>query len=282
MKKRKNSKIIYIKENVFIIKDYITINICNKDYNLKYRTRCYKRFDTNKHSVSKVRKHGYQTMMHKGEYYALSRVYNISPEKRCEIINKILSLNIDDQKMVDHINCLWELNCNKSQSNRLVEFDTQILSSLSDYFIAGNEEDDILDEFRWERIRKYECPFEIKPNSDKKKVRYRITNKTFKTECKKQFSNWKKSISRKYHTVVAKFIDLNSEYQSKWCYVNQDNDFEFLDNTYKISDKLKEYKIKSDDSISMFKILAASQNDNFYFFDEKFCHIDNKFIEKIG
>lgn len=281
MKKRKNSRVFFKNEQILAIRDYINIDVCDKTLNLKYRTRFYKKFDTTKHSVTKVKNHGYQTMCHKGEYYALSRVIDVQPEKRKEVINKILSIKVDGNKIIDHVNHLWELNCKKSQDKNLAEFDTKFLSALSDYFIAGHEKDDILDEFRWEKIRKYESPVEMKSYSNKKFIKHKITNKTFEQRFRRQYKNWNKSISRKYYTVVGKFIDLNSEYKSNWCYVNQDNIFQFLNNTYKISNDVKQYKIKANEDISMFKILSIHQNNSIHFFDENFDHIKSNFIKKI-
>ena len=206
---------------VLVIKNYFEITIFDKKYKVKYRTMIYKKIDTEKHSLTKVKNHGYSIRNYKGENYALSVVKNLSIEDRTKIANKIFSIKINDGTLYDEITQLWEKNVIKSQSKRLKEFDTNILEMLSELFLLGNETDDILDEKRWEKIKKYEvCSLNKKVSMTSMKNRGKVTQKTLMAKHKKKVKRWNNSINKKYYSVVGKYVDIERFYDYEWCYVN--------------------------------------------------------------
>jgi len=268
---------------VLVIKNYFEITIFDKKYKVKYRTMIYKKIDTEKHSLTKVKNHGYSIRNYKGENYALSVVKNLSIEDRTKIANKIFNIKINDGTLYDEITQLWEKNVIKSQSKRLKEFDTNILEMLSELFLLGNETDDILDEKRWEKIKKYEvCSLNKKVSMTSMKNRGKVTQKTLMAKHKKKVKRWNKSINKKYYSVVGKYVDIERFYDYEWCYVNQENKFKHSDGEFSISKKVKNYKIdKQDEKSPMFKILVIVQDGNINYFDELYNRVENNFIEKV-
>jgi hypothetical protein len=68
-------------------------------------------------------------------------------------------------------------------------------------------------------------------------------------------------------------IDTNKPYLSKWCYVNEDNEFKFDLFTFVIDKDCEVYQDKKMDSI-----LCFEQSGEYFFFDQNVDKIDSKYI----
>lgn len=76
---------------------------------------------------------------------------------------------------------------------------------------------------------------------------------------------------------------------TKWCNVDINNEFTFMENKYRIDSKVEEYKVyKKAGEIKdytneayMVDILAIDQDGVLYFYDQECKEIDSKLIHKI-
>lgn len=101
------------------------------------------------------------------------------------------------------------------------------------------------------------------------------------------FNVWGKSTKR----ISARkgLIDKENPYISEWCVVDTENVFEFEGNKYKISEDVKQYKVRAkkpkyDDyklDYQMDQILVYEQDDNLFFFDQNINQIENNKVIKV-
>ncbi|GIN66355.1 hypothetical protein J41TS2_17760 [Bacillus sonorensis] len=80
---------------------------------------------------------------------------------------------------------------------------------------------------------------------------------------------------------------LNNSKATKWCYVNTDNEFKFMDQIFIISNKVEEYKVHNKagtiedytNEAYMEEILVTIDNDDrLKFFNQNYDLIERKFI----
>lgn len=81
---------------------------------------------------------------------------------------------------------------------------------------------------------------------------------------------------------------INLAQATQWCYVNTDNEFNFMDKTFVISDKVEDYKVHNKAGIVedytneayMEEILVVIDNDNkLLFFNQNYDSVENKFVK---
>jgi hypothetical protein len=75
---------------------------------------------------------------------------------------------------------------------------------------------------------------------------------------------------------------------TQWCYVNTDNEFNFMNRTFIISEKVKEYEVHNKagevedytNEAFMEEILVVVDNeDRLLFFNQNYDSVDNKFVK---
>lgn len=78
-------------------------------------------------------------------------------------------------------------------------------------------------------------------------------------------------------------IDYSKPYTSKWCVVDTDNEFVFMDKRYQIDGNVEQYSVGEDNQCQMDKILCyyIPHEDKFLFFDQDIYQIDNSDILQV-
>ena len=208
--------------------------------------------------------------------YYLVKQKLASFESRVQVMYKILADQVGDDlvPLNDEVEKLWDKQVNKTLESKLKTEDTMILEALGSMLIAGFENDSILNEKRWEKIKKYEVPFyNLGINNLTKNKNYdeaKVSNYL------KKSNRHKKSLFRKHFNHIKKYIKVEDEYNTEWCYVNQDNWFECNNREFNICHP--KYLVGTNEMADMMKILVIEQYGKNYYFDEKLDLILDKHI----
>lgn len=279
--------------------DYYNAKYGNKEYKLLYRIRQYVKIPNNKvdnYRRLNVRlKHYRQFVNGKVEvaYYRTYAVKLFSLDFKKKYIDKILKRHYED---ISHK--VENINYNKNKSDSLIDNESIFLDNLSNYYLGGFENENMLTPSMERKHRNKEVialsgcynidtesniseTFTINKKQNKWQIN-KMSKKRSKTIENNMNKKWRNSFTRKMNLIWSYIPDRNTEfyrtkirefnplkpYKSQWLVVYVDNTFTKDGITYKIDvSKEKQYKSNNKGYYDMDKILFISQDGKLKFYD---------------
>jgi len=266
----KENKIV--ENDTLTIRDYINIKIF--DISIKYEYRIRKYIIANKYDRMHYKRLGYTIKMCKGLNYILDDVETIKFKNKVEILNELLNTIVTDDgdTLENELDRILQLTIIKTQSDQKSNTE-KVLDVLGTFLISGFEGDDILDEKRWRRVKKYEKPMH---NINGIEKTTKTVLRTFRKAKKgKKYHNKDK----KWYTIIENDININDKYKSLWIIINQENKFKYNGHEYYLIDDNYTINIKTEQA-KMSYVLIMEQNDKIYFYNEKFDRIKKESVVK--
>lgn len=290
-----------------IVYDNKNININGKNEHLCYRKRIYEK--NSEHKRIKINEKNRRVSSKKidNEIYYLTEIIDTPLETRINTIEKIFKTPCKENRTLEEeIEFLWETKyCFKSQNDNLNDFCSKTLETLADYYIAGFEGENILDQRRWEQIRKYEVASLVENMTDDiadaEEERVTTINVLSKQQRKKrdkqnvgQTKRWKNSLTRAMDRIYTydnteeieewildtkvkikpripvkyeRLINPKEPFRAEWCRVDVDGYFSFNNKCWQVKDKAYKCNPLADKGFVQDKILCYEQYNKYYFFD---------------
>lgn len=239
-----------------------------------------------KHNISKLRRKGYKIVKRNEEYYLVYKQKTLNKASKKKITRRILDTKLENNLTLEEF-LKYKQDKDSVKTKKCLndlEYST-FLSILGTFWIINKNDNYVLTMKNIKRIRKYEITefgeylYEWK-RKNKNEIKKINKNKLKKFEAanKRKIKRWKKSKTYKLNIIFKNY----DKYTSKWIYVNNTNTFSFLNKKYMISDKVKNYKVDSDNQSNMDTILCIRNDatNTIKFYDMNIDEISSDLIKK--